>query len=74
VLKMNLNFAQRFIPLLNDYLTVTDAKSLLIFILFFLALYFIGRGLLDIVKSIWLWIVMAMALFFYLNPPDDLIN
>lgn len=71
---MNLNLAQRFIPLFSDYLTVTDAKSLLIFILFFLALYFIGRGFFDIIKSIWLWIVMAMALFFYLNSPDDLIN
>jgi hypothetical protein len=60
---MAIRLAQRLSSLFSSFLTVTDTKSFVIFILFFLALYFIGHGLLDIVKCLWLWIVVAMALW-----------
>lgn len=53
----------------NSVLEVHDMESLLIFIGLFLAVFVIGKLLLNTIDAMWTWFVVILAIYVFTLPP-----
>lgn len=56
--------------ILENLLAVHDFKSLAFFTIFFLFFFIFGKAMLNIIRCMWGWIVLAVALFLLYNGPN----